>query len=145
MLALLRTSTGWAPVLIRLALGVVFIAHGGQKLFGLFGGQGWAATAESFGRMGIPAPLTALAAVAEFFGGLGVLVGLLTRIAAFGIACVMLVATLKVHLAHGFFLQNQGYEYTFALLCAAVSLMVSGGGAISLDGWISRFASRRAG
>lgn len=138
MLALLRTTAGWGPVLVRLALGVVFIAHGGQKLFGLFGGPGWAGTAESFGKMGIPVPLTALAAVAEFFGGLGVLVGLLTRVAAFGIACVMLVATLKVHLPHGFFLQNQGVEYTFALLCAAVSLVVSGGGSISLDGLIAR-------
>lgn len=138
MLALLRTTAGWGPALIRLALGVVFIAHGGQKLFGLFGGPGWGPTAESFSKMGIPVELTALAAVAEFFGGLGVLFGLLTRVAAFGIACVMLVATLKVHLPHGFFLQNQGFEYTFALLCAAVSLIISGGGAISFDGLIAR-------
>jgi len=74
----------YAPVVIRLVLGIIFVAHGGQKVFGWWGGSGFNGTIEAFAKQGMPAPLTVLVMIGEFFGGLGVLVGCLTRLAAFG-------------------------------------------------------------
>jgi putative oxidoreductase len=131
---------------LRVPLGLVFMAHGSQKLFGLFGGQGVSATMKVFEeKMGIPPILTILAMIAEFGGGLGVLIGCLTRLSAFGIASVMVVAIYKVHLANGFFLnlsclpgRGQGIEYNIALLGMALSLVLAGGGRWSLDRLIWR-------
>ena len=124
-----------ALLIVRIALGVIFIAHGGQKLFGWFGGVGLEQFAGFMGGLGLPAPklMAILAGSAEFFGGLGVLVGLLTRIAACGPAAVMLVAIFKIHLAHGFFLENQGFEYCLALLGMSLALVIRGAGDWSLD------------
>ena len=135
-----------APLLLRLPLGVIFMAHGSQKLFGLFGGQGVSATLKTFEeQMGIPPILTILAMIAEFGGGLGVLLGCLTRLSAFGIASVMVVAIYKVHLVNGFFLnlgclpgRGQGFEYNIALLGMAFSLVLSGGGRWGVDRMIWR-------
>ena len=119
---------------------MVFVAHGAQKLFGWFGGHGLDATIEGFESMGIPPGLTKLAATTEFLGGLGVLTGFLTRPAALGIATVMAVATAKVHWQHGFFVnwgnqpgRGHGIEATMALAGMALSLVISGGGALSVD------------
>lgn len=135
-----------APLLLRLPLGVIFMAHGSQKLFGLFGGQGVSATLKTFEeQMGIPPILTILAMIAEFGGGLGVLLGCLTRLSAFGIASVMVVAIYKVHLVNGFFLnlsclpgRGQGFEYNIALLGMALYLVLSGGGRWGVDRMIWR-------
>src|SRR4028118_221554 len=95
----------WGYVLLRLALGVIFLAHGSQKLFGWFGGNGFAATLDYFGaKLGIPAPLAALAILTEVAGGLAVILGVFTRTAALGLAVTMIVAAAKVHLANGFFM-----------------------------------------
>jgi putative oxidoreductase len=139
--ALLQTSDTWALPPIRLALGAIFIGHGAQKLFGWFGGYGPKGTIGYFQQaLGVPPPLTVLAILAEFFGGLGVLLGLLTRLAAAGITAVMLVAIAKVHWSHGFFLnwelkpnRGHGYEMNLALIGMALALLIAGGGALSVD------------
>jgi len=139
--ALLQTSDTWALLPIRLALGAIFIGHGAQKLFGWFGGYGPKGTIGYFQQaLGVPPPLTVLAILAEFFGGLGVLLGLLTRLAAAGITAVMLVAIAKVHWSHGFFLnwelkpnRGHGYEMNLALIGMALALLIAGGGALSVD------------
>jgi putative oxidoreductase len=131
----------WAPVAIRLALGVIFIAHGGQKLFGLWDGPGLAATLETFkDSIGIPAYLTLIAVGTEFFGGAALLLGLLTRLASAGLAADMAVAIVKVHFINGFFLnwsitpgKGHGYEFNLALLVMSISLLLSGPGRLALD------------
>jgi putative oxidoreductase len=128
-------------LLLRVPLGLIFMAHGSQKLFGLFGGPGVSATLKTFEeKMGIPPILTILAMIAEFGGGLGVMVGCLTRLSAFGIGSVMVVAIYKVHLVNGFFMnwyclpgRGHGIEYNVALLGMALSLVFTGGGRWSVD------------
>jgi putative oxidoreductase len=128
------------PLVIRLALGVIFFAHGAQKMLGWWGGAGFSGTVDAFTKGGMPAPLAMLVIAAEFFGGLGVFFGCLTRIAAFGIGCVMVGAIRTVHLKNGFFLnlmnlpgRGNGIEYNVALLAMAVSLILTGAGPLSID------------
>ncbi len=130
---------------LRLGLGTIFMAHGAQKLLGWFGGAGFEGTIGYFQQnLGIPMELTIVAIVAEFFGGLAVILGLFTRVAASGLAAVMAVAIVKVHWAHGFFLNwtcaggaGHGFEFNLALLAMALTLMASGPGGLSIDKWIS--------
>jgi putative oxidoreductase len=119
-------------LVLRLALGAVFFAHGGQKVFGWFGGFGLEGTIGFMTGMGIPAVLAYIAIFTEFFGGLAILAGLLTRPAALGLAITMLVAIFKVHIGAGFFAPN-GYEFPLALAAIAISLLISGPGKYSLD------------
>src|ERR1700733_6707571 len=106
---LIRTRNDAALGLIRIALGVVIFAHGSQKMLGWFGGGGFSGTMGMFENyMHIPAPLAFLAIAAEFFGGIGLLLGLLGRVAALGITVNMLVAILTVHLPNGFFMNWTG-------------------------------------
>jgi putative oxidoreductase len=130
----------WAPVVIRLVLGITFVAHGGQKIFGLWGGLGFSGTVDAFAKQGMPAVMTILVMIAEFFGGLGVLVGCLTRLAAFGPAIVMVGAMLLVHAQNGFFMnwfnapnRGHGIECNLAYFAMAVSLMMTGAGPLSID------------
>src|SRR6186997_367188 len=91
-----KTAREWGYLVLRAALGVIFMAHGAQKLFGWFGGPGYAATAGFFGeKLGIPVPLATLAMLTEFGGGLAVLLGVFTRTAGLGLAVTMIVAALK--------------------------------------------------
>src|SRR6266550_4436127 len=102
---LIATDNDIATTILRLALGVIFFAHGAQKMLGWFGGYGFTGTMGFLtGAMHIPAPLAFLAIAAEFFGGLGLMLGFLTRIAAFGIAATMVVAIGMVHSTFGFFM-----------------------------------------
>jgi putative oxidoreductase len=125
---------------LRVALGGIFLAHGGQKLFGWFGGHGWSGTMQFFtGQMGVPAPVAALAILTEFVGGLAVLLGVFSRTAALGLAVVMVVAALKVHLANGFFLatapgQANGIEYNMALFAMSLFVVLAGPGRYALAG-----------
>jgi putative oxidoreductase len=118
--------------LLRLVLGIVFIAHGGQKVFGWFGGPGLQGTVDFMSGMGIPAGLAYGAAFTEFLGGIALILGLLTRVAALGIAIVMLTAIAKVHLGEGFF-APKGYEFPLSLAVIAFTIFLVGPGRYSLD------------
>ena len=118
--------------------------HGAQNTFGWFGGHGFRGTMAYFTKSGFPPALTLLAVMAEFLGPLGLAIGLLTRVAALGIAAVMLVAILAVHRQHGFFMNwsatqaGEGVEYHLLALGLALALIVSGAGAWSIDALIAR-------
>jgi len=133
----------WGPLAIRLVLGIVFMAHGSMKLFGAFGGHGVEGTIGMVRSLGFPLPVVFawLLILAEFAGGLGALVGLLTRLAAFSIAISMVVAITKVHLHDGFFAPH-GFEYPLVLLAMSLSLVFTGAGRLSLD-WLVRVLLRR--
>ena len=135
----------YGPAVLRLAIGAVFVAHGAQKLFGVWGGGGLAGTAGFFTQLGLtPAyPLAILVALVELAGGLMLILGALTLFAALALAINMAVAIWKVHFAHGFFLP-MGYEYNVALIGALVTLMLTGPGALSVDGWRARHAEAAA-
>lgn len=131
----LTNDRSWAPLPLRLALGIVFFAHGSQKLFGWFGGGGIEGTGQFFADSVGLAPGTVwavLIGLAEFCGGLLVLFGLLTRVGAGMLALVMLGAILLVH-SDAFFSSNMGMEYPLTLLLVALSLLISGGGRASAD------------
>lgn len=135
----LTTDNSLSGLLMRLSAGVIFTAHGAQKLFGSFGGGGLEGTAQWMASIGLePGYLMALAAgSAEFFGGIALLFGLLTRPAAFVLAITMLVAIITVHLPNGLFLSNNGYEFGLALLAITGALVLNGGGKLSLDRMLS--------
>ena len=137
---LMATQPRLSPLVLRLLLGGVMFPHGAQKALGWWGGHGLNATIQGFTtHMGIPLVFAWLAVAAEFLGSLGLIVGLLTRVAAFGIGVVMVVAVLKVHMANGFFMnwagnqKGEGFEYHLLALAAALALMIDGGGKASLD------------
>ena len=137
---LFATDDSTPASILRLVLGIVFFAHGAQKMLGWFGGDGFSSTMSFFtGTMHIPAPLAFLEIAAEFFGGVGLILGFLTRIAAFGIGVIMLVAVMTVHYAFGFFMnwtgaqKREGFEYHLLVLAIVAFLMVRGAGAFSVD------------
>ena len=142
---LISTTDDYAITVARLVLGVVFFAHGAQKMLGWFGGYGFAGTMNFFTQMmHIPAPFAFLAICAEFFGGLGLLVGFLSRVAAFGISINMLVAIFTVHIHNGFFAnwtgqqKGEGIEYHLLALALLFVVMVKGAGALSVDRALSK-------
>ena len=129
------TATGLDTLPLRVGAGVIFAAHGAQKLFGWFGGYGLEGTGGWMASIGIePGVLmAALAGGAEFFGGLLLIVGLLVRPAAVVLAITVIVAIVAVHLQNGLFMSNNGYEFGLALLVISVGLAFRGAGSISLD------------
>jgi putative oxidoreductase len=137
---LIATDNDTGTAVLRLVLGGVFFAHGAQKMLGWFGGYGFTGTMRFFtGVMHIPALFAFLAIAAEFFGGLGLLLGLLTRVASLGIFSNMLVAVALIHRHLGLFMnwkgaQNgEGYEYHLLVLAITTFLMSRGAGAASVD------------
>lgn len=130
-----NTDNTLAPLVLRVPVGVILAAHGAQKLFGWFGGYGLEGTAGWLDSIGLGPGLmmAVLAGSAEFFGGVALILGLLTRPAALVAAFTMLVALLSVHLGNGFFLSNNGIEYALALLAATATLSLMGAGAFSID------------
>jgi putative oxidoreductase len=144
MKQLLATTNDTILTFVRLILGAVFFAHGAQKVLGWWGGFGFTGTMNAFTHMmHIPAPFAFLAIMAEFLGGLGLLVGLLARVAAFGIAVNMTVAVLTIHRHVGFFMnwygnqQGEGWEYHILAIALALVILVRGAGAYSVDGALS--------
>jgi putative oxidoreductase len=140
---LVGTHGDVVPLVLRLTLAVVMFAHGAQMTLGWFGGYGLRGTFDSLRKSGVPSPVAVLAIMAEFLGPLGLAVGLLTRVAALGIAAVMLGAILTVHRQHGFFMnwygnqQGEGFEYHVLAIGLAVALVLNGAGAWSLDAVIA--------
>jgi len=141
---LFQTDGTLVPLILRLTLAIVMFPHGAQKALGWFGGHGLRGTVGFFTSQGIPVPLALLAIAAELLGSLGVLVGLFTRVAAFGIACVMVVAIVTVHAKVGFFMnwfgtqKGEGFEYHLLALGIALALLVGGAGLWSFDAAIAR-------
>jgi putative oxidoreductase len=142
---LFKTSESTAPLIARLTLGIVMFPHGAQKMLGWFGGYGFSGTMNSFtGAMHIPAALAFLAILAEFAGSLGLITGLLGRVAAFGIAVNMVVAIATVHWANGFFMnwfgsqKGEGFEYHLLAIGLALVVLIHGAGKASLDAVIQR-------
>jgi len=136
---ILATQNSFAPLILRVPVGLTLAAHGAQKLFGWFGGYGLEGTGQWMASIGLePGVLmAALAGSAEFFGGLLLVLGLATRPTALVVAFTMLVAIFSVHINNGLFMSNNGYEYALALFAVAVSLIVSGGGRVSVDNLVS--------
>lgn len=143
-MTLLQTENNLAfnalTLVLRLALALVILPHGAQKLLGWFGGSGFKGTMGWFTQtMHIPALFGLLAIVAEFFGPLALVAGLLTRPAALGIAAVMVVAAVTTHLRNGFFMnwfgaqEGEGFEFHILAASIGVALAITGGGAWSLD------------
>ena len=137
---LLVTSDDWTLALLRLVMGSVFFAHGAQKTLGWFGGYGFSGTMGFFTKvMHIPAPFAFLAICAEFLGGIGLILGALSRVAALGIAFEMAVAVLMVHAPNGLFMnwtgqqRGEGFEYHLLAIAIAVVLMARGSGPVSVD------------
>jgi putative oxidoreductase len=134
------TMRAYGATVLRLCVGAVFLGHGAQKLFGLWGGPGLDGTTAFFTTLGLPYPypLALLVAVTEFGGGALLILGGLTRWVALALAIDMVVAIWKVHYTNGFFLNSprgQGFEFALVLLGALVCLMLTGPGALSWDEW----------
>ncbi|OIN11945.1 DoxX family protein [Oceanisphaera psychrotolerans] len=143
---LFSTSGGYAALILRLPVGLILAAHGAQKLFGWFGGYGLEGTGQWMASIGLtPGYLMALlAGSAEFFGGIALLLGLLTRPAALVSAFTMLVAIFGVHFDNGLFMSNNGYEYALSLLAVTLALAVQGAGRLSVDRLLQERWSRAA-
>jgi putative oxidoreductase len=133
--SVVATQAGYGLTIVRIIAGLTFAAHGSQKLFGWFGGYGLVGVGQWMESIGL-APgylLALLAGSAEFFGGLALIVGLLARPAAAVLAVTMLVAIVTVHVANGFFMSNNGYEFALALLAISLAVLLEGAGKLSLD------------
>lgn len=138
------TDDAWSGLILRVVLGAVIFPHGAQKLFGWFGGHGFAATMASFtDKMQIPAAIAFLVITAESVGALGLILGFCTRLGAFGILCNMVGAIFLVHLPHGFFMNwggkqaGEGFEYHLLAIAMGLALLIGGGGRWSVDGIIA--------
>ena len=148
--ARVMTAVDWSLLVLRIALAAIFFAHGSQKLFGWFGGQGLQATVAGFEKGGIPMPLAYLVPFTEFFGSLGLLFGVLARLSALGVGIIMLVAILKVHLPNGFFMNwsgqqhGEGFEYHVMAIAIALAIMIAGPGRMALTDVEHRLFSKPA-
>ena len=136
---LLKSNAGIGALFLRVPVGIILTAHGAQKLFGWFGGYGLEGTGQWMASIGLePGLLMALlAGAAEFFGGLALILGLLTRPAALVSAFTMVVAIFSVHASNGLFMANNGYEFALSLLAATAALTALGGGRFALDNAIA--------
>lgn len=129
------TRASYGLTVLRIFVGIIFAAHGSQKLFGMFGGYGIAGTAQYMESLGLaPGHLMAiLSGGTEFFGGLALIIGLLVRPAALGLTFLSLVAIFTVHISHGLFMSNNGYEFALALLGGSIAVLIEGAGKLSAD------------
>jgi len=136
---LMQTEDDVGMLIVRLTLGIVMFPHGAQKLLGWFGGGGFAGTMQGMTGMGLPAVVVFLVILAEFFGSLSLIAGVLGRLGAFGILCVMVGAIVTVHLPNGFFMnwmgnqKGEGFEYHLLAIGMALAILIKGSGAFSVD------------
>ncbi|QPJ65398.1 MAG: DoxX family protein [Candidatus Nitrohelix vancouverensis] len=131
------------PLILRVALGIVILPHGAQKLLGWFGGHGFEDTLGFFTQnMGVPMVIAFLVIMGEFFGAIGLIIGFMTRFCAASISMIMLGAMFMAHWNNGFFMNwsgkqaGEGFEYHILAIGMAAALVVSGGGKLSFDKWI---------
>ncbi|MDP8991123.1 MAG: DoxX family protein, partial [Acidobacteriota bacterium] len=140
----LATPNDWTLTILRLAVGIMILPHGLQKTLGWFDGPGFSAQMAGFERGHIPAAFAFLAIMAEFLGGIGLIVGALTRIAAFGVAVNMVVGVYMLHWPNGFFMnwtgrqKGEGFEFHILVVAMPQVLMARGGGAASVDRAIAK-------
>lgn len=139
------TYPSLSTFVVRVILGIIFFAHGAQKVLGWYGGRGLKATTGYFTSTGLPLPIAYLVCFFEFLGGIGLVLGLLTRPAALAVIVVMIGAIAKVHWPHGFFInwslapgKGHGYEANLAFAAMALACLIAGGGAFSLDLLLAR-------
>lgn len=130
----------WALTLVRVVLGVIFFMHGAQKVLGWFGGGGLAATVDGMTKMGLPAAVVYAVCFGEFLGGIGLITGTLSRIAAAGVGIIMIGAVVTVHWKNGFFLNwyltpdvGHGFEYNLALIAMSLAIVLGGPGRYAID------------
>lgn len=126
-----RNAVNWALLAVRLVVGIIFMAHGAQKMWGWFGGPGLDAFVDKIG------PIGYLVAIGEFFGGLGLIVGFLSRFSAGSLIVIMLGAIAMVHGKNGFFMQDQGIEYNLALIGLCLPILIAGPGAFTVYRYLS--------
>lgn len=142
--AIFRTDDDASALVARLALGIVILPHGLQKLLGMFGGAGFTATVDYFVSSGLPAFLAVLIIIGEAFGALGLILGFLSRLAALGITIIMLGAILTVHIKFGFFMNwtgtqaGEGFEFHILAIGLALVVLLKGGGLWSIDAAITK-------
>ena len=143
---LIDTNESTSLTILRLVLGIVFFAHGAQKMLGWFGGYGFHGTMGAFTQMGMHAALAFLIIATEFFGSLALLSGFLTRLAALGVGVLMVGAIAMVHAHNGFFMnwfgtqKGEGFEYHLLVIAIAVTLLLRGAGTLSVDHALSKQA-----
>jgi putative oxidoreductase len=137
---LFETDAGWSGLILRVMLGVVMFPHGTQKLLGWFGGYGYSVTISAFtDKLHLPAAFALLVIIGESFGAIGLICGFLSRIAAFGILCIMIGAIAKVHWSNGFFMNwsgrqaGEGFEYHLLAIAISAAILIGGGGRWSVD------------
>ncbi|AYV55244.1 DoxX family protein [Leptospira kmetyi] len=137
-----KTDSDLGSLILRVVAGVVMFPHGAQKLLGWFGGYGFTGTMGYLTGVGIPTPIAFLVIIGEFFGAIGLILGLFTRLSAFGIGIIMLGAIFVGHLENGFFMnwagtqKGEGYEYHILLIAISVVLFIKGAGKASVDSLI---------
>lgn len=145
----LQTENNYILSLLRITLGVIMFAHGAQKLFGWFGGYGFSSTMGYMTGSGIPAVFAFLAIMAESIGALFLIGGFLSRLSAFGIGIIMIVAVATVHIQNGFFMNwsgnaaGEGFEYHILAFAISLALMIKGGGAFSIDNLLASKIEKR--
>ena len=137
---LLSSKAGVAALILRVPVGLILAAHGAQKLFAWFGGYGLEGTGQWMASIGLEPGywLAMMAGSAEFFGGIALAIGLLTRPAAVVAGFTMLIAIFSVHISNGLFMANNGYEYALTLLVVTVGLAIQGAGSFSLDNVLAK-------
>ncbi|TKB69313.1 MAG: DoxX family protein [Nitrospira sp.] len=147
-----KTDNSWAGLILRVGLGVVLFAHGAQKLFGWFGGNGFDGTMGFFTQnMGLPWLVAFLVIIGESFGSLGLIAGFFTRFTAASFIVIMIGAIATVHWPQGFFMnwvgqqQGEGFEYHLLVIAMSAALVLVGGGKWALDGVIARWLERGEG
>lgn len=135
IIEIIKSEQSFSSIPLRLIAGIIFTAHGAQKFFAWFGGYGLEGTGQWMDSIGLSPGLTMalLAGSAEFFGGLLLVVGFLTRPTSFVLAITMIVAIFSVHINNGLFISNNGYEFGLALLAISLTLLIQGGGRHSVD------------